>query len=204
MELAKLSTRILCDNIPESVLLYSKTIIYCFAHNDINLPLITKSVFELKKKYNIPCYILNNKEFMSGVSKYDEVKDYYLKNNINVLPISYNNNWINTKIESDAVIDWCIDKNIKNIIICAPVFHITRAYMTIVSSLIDINRNLINIYSLPAKIDDWKNTTITHQGKNINSFNNFIEVELDRIIQYSEKKDIKKPEIIWEYIMNRN
>lgn len=76
--------------------------------------------------------------------------------------------------------------------------------MTIVSSLIDINSNLINIYSLPAKIDNWNNTTITHQGKNINTFNNFIEIELDRIIKYSGKKDIKKPEIIWEYIMNRN
>lgn len=49
MELAKLSTRILYDNIPDSVLLSSNTIIYCYAHNDINLPLITKSVFELKK-----------------------------------------------------------------------------------------------------------------------------------------------------------
>ena len=49
---------------------------------------------------------------------------------VDVSLIEYENDWINTKIESNSVLEWCIKQNIKNIIICAPIFHIVRAYMT--------------------------------------------------------------------------
>ena len=142
---------------------------------------------------------------MSGVSECNTVERLYNNFDIPIKFIQYENNWINTKIESIAVIDWCIENKIKNIIICAPIFHIVRAYMTMVSSQLEKESNIdINIYAQSAPIDKWSNTTITHQGENINSFNNFIRIELDRIDEYILKGDIKCPQQIWDYMMKRD
>ena len=205
MELAKLSTRILYDTIPNVITKNNNnnSIVYCFAHNDLNIPLMAKKIVE--KNFNLPNYILDNKYLMSGVNSCDCVKEKYAKYNLNFETIPYDENWINTKIESDAVIKWTINKRIKNIIVCAPIFHIVRAYMTIVSSLIDSDsEENINIYALPADIMNWGKKTITHQGKNINTFNNFIEIELKRIEDYTLKSDIKLPNKIWDYILFRD
>lgn len=196
--LARLSIRICLDIIPNK--LDGKTVIYCFAHNNINLKLIADAIKDKSIIYQT--YILNNKKYMSGVSQGVEVENFYKSNNINVKLIEYNEDWINTKIESNCVIDWAHKNEVKNIIICAPVFHIVRAFMTIVSSIIEKNIN-INIYALPAMVNNWNNETISHQGLNKTSFNNFIQIELDRIIKYTEKGDIKEPEEIWKYILNR-
>lgn len=196
MDLTQLSIRILYDIIPNSLL--DNTVIYCFAHNDINIPFIAETIKPLSNRF--PIYILKNIGYMSGVSDYKDVFKCYNNFNVSTNLIPYNDNWINTKIESIAVINWCVTNNIKNLIICAPIFHIIRAYMTIVSSLSHHN---INIYAIPAQIKKWSNTTITHQGKNINSFNNFINIELDRIEKYILKGDILEPKSIWDYMLKR-
>ena len=197
---SQLSIRIIYDIIPKDLI--ENTIIYCFSHNDINIPHMAKHIQLISGIY--PTYILNNPVYMSGVSDCNTVGKLYHSYSIPINFIDYENNWINTKIESISVIDWCIKKKIKNIIICAPIFHIVRAYMTTVSSLLDKEPNIdMNIYATSAPIDKWSNTTITHQGKNINSFNNFIGIELDRIEEYVIKGDIKDPSIIWDYMMKR-
>lgn len=197
MDLTQLSIRILYDIIPDS-LLDNNTAIYCFAHNDINIPFIATTIQPFSNRF--PIYILKNIGYMSGVSDYKDVIALYNSFDISTKVIEYNDNWINTKIESNAVISWCASNNIKNLIISAPIFHIIRAYMTIVSSLSDHN---INIYAIPVKINQWSNITITHQGKNRNSFNNFIKIELERIEKYILKGDILQPNIIWDYMLKR-
>ena len=200
MSQSQLSIRIIYDIIPEE--LNTNTIAYCFAHNDINIPYMAKHMKRLNEL--CPIYILNNLNYMSGVSDFKTVEKIYNSFDIPIKLIDYENTWINTKIESIALIDWCIKHKIKNILICAPIFHIVRAYMTVVSSLLDKDTNIdINIYALSAPIDNWTNTTITHQGKNVNSFNNFIRIELDRIDEYIKKGDIKDPSNIWDYMMKR-
>lgn len=200
MSQSQLSIRIIYDILPEDLPI--DTVIYCFAHNDINIPYIAQHIKLLSNIY--PVYILENINNMSGVSECKSVEKLYNSFSIPIKFIPYDNNWINTKIESKAVIDWCIKNKIKNIIICAPIFHIVRAYMTMVSSQLDKGHNIdINIYAQSAPIDKWSNTTITHQGKSINSFNNFIRIELDRIDEYALKGDIKDPQTIWEYMMKR-
>ena len=204
MDLAKLSTRIFFDIIPKEVVNNNKdTIVYCFAHNNLNIPLMAKKISNLN--YNLPNYILDNKTLMSGVSSSDEVKEIYLNYELEFNLIPYDYSWINTKIESDVVLNWCNNNGKKNIIICAPIFHIVRAFMTMSSSLIDLNlKEKINIYSILSFIDDWNEQTITHQGRNINTFNNFIEIELKRIETYTIKGDIHHAKKIWDYILSRS
>ena len=198
--LTRLSIRICLDSIP--LKLNGNTQIYCFAHNDINIPYIANSVKKFSNIYNVN--VLKNKSYMSGVSEYKKVQELYKNKDIDTNLINYNEDWINTKIESEAVIDWLIENNVTNVIICAPVFHIVRAFMTLVSSLIDRNYDKkINVYALSGKFNDWNTETISHQGLNKTTFNNFIQIEIDRIIKYSDKGDIKSPKEIWNYIINR-
>lgn len=194
MDLTQLSMRICYDYIPDG-LSEDNTSIYCFAHNNINIPIIANAV------KNIPYskFILENKDFMSGVSSYRDTNLLYKSLGVDVEPIEYDNTWINTKIEADVVVEWARKQNIKNLIICAPVFHMVRAYMTTVSIILSRNLN-IRVYAVAGKIDDWKKITITHQGLNKASFNDFIIVEIERIVKYQEKGDILETDRIWEYI----
>ena len=113
--LARLSIRICLDMIPDK--LEGKTVIYCFAHNNTNLKLISDAIKDKSIIYQT--YILNNKKYMSGVSSGIEVEKFYKSNNINVKLIEYNEDWINTKIEATCVIDWAHKNKVKNSL----VFH---------------------------------------------------------------------------------
>lgn len=193
----RLAIRILSDSIPN----HKNRIFYCYAHNDLNIECMAKSVINNIKEGD-KVYILDNKSKMSGVSKSLIVSNQYKNLNINTNKIPYENETINTKIESNAVIEWAKKNNIKDLIICAPPFHILRAFMTIVSSAIDINYK-INIYAITGIVDNWRKMTISHQGLNKTSYNQFIELELDRISIYNKKGDIKNANIIWDYLMRR-
>ena len=89
MELTKLSTRILYDTIPNVITKNNneKSIVYCFAHNDLNIPLMAKKIVE--KNFNLPNYILDNKYLMSGVNSSDCVKENYAKYNLNQMCESF-------------------------------------------------------------------------------------------------------------------
>lgn len=193
----RLAIRVLSDSIPN----HKNRTFYCFAHNDINIECMAKSVKNIIND-NDKIFILDNKSKMSGVSNSSIVSKQYEFFNINTNKIPYDKDSINTKIESNAVIEWAKKNNIKDLIICAPPFHILRAFMTIVSSAIDINYK-INIYTLSGLVDNWRKITISHQGLNKTSFNNFIKLELDRISIYNKKGDIKNANIIWDYLMRR-
>lgn len=194
MELTQLSMRVCYDSIP-SDLKSCDTSVYCFAHNNINIPILANTV----KNLPYSKFILKNKTFMSGVSSFSETSPLYKSSGVDVEPIEYNDTWINTKIEADVVVEWARNQNIKNLIICAPVFHMVRAYMTTVSII--LKRKLdIKVYAAVGKVDDWRKVTITHQGLNKASFNDFIIVEIERILEYQKKGDILETCRIWEYI----
>lgn len=175
-------------------------IIYCFSHHESNIKCICNKVINLNSKV----YILGNPTSVSGINNFESNKEIYKQNNITVdsipcpnLPI------INTKIESDLIIDWAIKYNLKEIGICSPPYHLLRAYMTLVSSSIKKNYN-INIFPFSGITDDWNKKVVCHQGKNTESFNEMIDLELVRINNYTKKGDILEVKYILEYMDKRN
>ena len=90
-------------------------------------------------------------------------------------------------------------KKIDNIIICAPTFHILRAALTIISSAIQKGVN-INFSSIIVNNSNWYRQCITHQGNTKDIYHNVLEIELDRIHEYTKKCDIVSFKVIWEYL----
>lgn len=196
-----LSVRIFCDNVPENMN-RDETAIYCFAHHKINVPFMSRVLSYHDMMY--PVYILENNTHMSGVSCFNDNKDLYQDRDIHVNPIPYHENWINTKIECDAILSFFMERNIKNIILVAPAFHIERAMMTCISSLIDKGKEQdIRLFSRAASIDDWNDNTISHQGKTECSFYDMVLLEKERVQKYTNKGDIRPVTEIKEYFKQR-
>ena len=193
-ELANISIKIFSNIVPDNI-----EHIYCFAHNIINISCMAKSI----NNYNYNnIYLLNNKKSMSGVLSYNDVSAHYNKYNINTSSIPYNecHTSINTRIECEAIVDWIQNNNIKQLVICAPPYHILRAFMTL--SSVCIERNVyIKIYIINGVVENWNDITITHSGNTITTFNNVIDMEIERIYKYTKKGDILDCDTIWDFIM---
>lgn len=171
-------------------------IVYCFAHNSSSIETIILTL----KKYNInKIFLINNKKSVSGVETFDYNMRIYNDNNIKVTPIDYNESIIQTKIESNAVIDYLIKHNINKIILIAPIFHILRASLTFISSAMEYNF-FINITSLLDNNCIWNNKYITHQGQNELTVDLLLDKEIERIKIYTQKGDIKDIKLILNYL----
>jgi hypothetical protein len=152
------------------------------------------------KQHNIhTVHILKNTKKMSGVENYEVIEQKYKKLGITVIPIPFFEELITTKNESNRVIEYAILNKIANIIICAPTFHILRATLTIISSAIQKGVN-INFSSIIVNTNNWNMRCITHQGNTEDTFQNVLELELDRIYEYMKKDDILTFKVIWNYL----
>ena len=191
-DLLKLSTRIYSN----PIIFNSDTMVYCFSHKISTLdPMIN-----MLKKYKInKVHIIKNLEAISGVETYDKIVEKYKENNIECILIPFNYNIIQTKYESNIVIKHASDFLYKNIIIVAPIFHILRATMTMISSAIEQESNL-GIISIINDTSQWNQQCITHQGLTNDTIINTLELEFDRILKYMTKGDIKSTQKIWEYL----
>lgn len=193
MELYKLNTRIFSKKIE-----YNKNnlIVYCFAHNISMIEHIVDGLIQ----HNIHIvHILKNIKEISGVENYEVIEKKYKELGITVALIPFFEDTINTKNESNIVIEYAMINKIDNIIICAPTFHILRASLTIISSAIQKGVN-INFSSIIVNNSNWDTQCITHQGNTKDKYHNVLELELDRIYEYKKKGDILSFKIIWNYL----
>ena len=174
----------------------NNSFIYCFSHHLQTIPYIAK---DLQNKNIQTIYIIKNKTKMSGVDTYDTISEKYKEYNITTKFIPYTQSTINTKVESNVVIQWAIDNKIDELVIVAPPFHIIRALMTIISSSIELHSN-IHIRSFIPSTFNLNETYITHQGLTCASINELILMEVERIEKYMEKGDIKAIEQIYNYL----
>ena len=192
MDLLNLSIRIFSDTIPKEFHTY------CFAHNIETLDSIIETLIENKISEII---ILENKKELSGVSDYIKTNIKYTSRGIKTTNIKFDDDMINTRNESEYVIKWCHENNIKNLLLISPVFHTLRSTMTFISTMIDLNINL-NIFVLPSKIN-WSKKYITHQGLSNEFSQKLVESENQRIQKYTLKGDIKEPKVILNYFNSR-
>ena len=196
-----LTVQILCDKIPQK----KDYMIYCFAHHDINVDIMAKTVNALFSEYKqtFPVYILGNITKLSGVSSSIKVKEIYDTYNIEVRIIPYNKESINTRIEVESIVEYFHNFKHNNIILVSPAFHSKRAFMTTISYLIDKSYDL-SFYSKAATIYDCTTETISHQGLTKCSFSEMVNLEQKRIVTYTQKGDIRNCNEIIEYLKSRN
>ena len=193
MELYKLNTRIFSNKIDYN---RNNLMVYCFAHNICMIEHIVDGLIQ----HNIyAVHILKNIKQMSGVENYEVIEKKYKELGISVIFIPFFEDMINTKNESNRVIEYAMMNKIDNIIICAPTFHILRASLTIISSAIQNGVN-INISSIIVNNSNWNRQCITHQGNTMDTYHNILELELDRIYEYMKKGDILSFKVIWQYL----
>jgi len=193
-DIAQLSIKILGQRLPTNI-----EHIYCFAHNIINIPCMINALNLHTHNKNI--VILDNRKLMSGVLPSRDISRIYNDHGFKISMVPFNESFtsINTRTESEAVIDWVIQNNIKQLCITAPPYHMLRAFMTLNSVCIEKNIN-IKIYVINGVVENWNATTITHDGKTITSFENVINMEFKRIQKYTTKGDIQPCNLIWDYI----
>lgn len=197
MELFKLNTRLF--SMPNEIKNDTSTLVYCFAHHENN---IFNIVDGLKQHSITNIYILQNQTEMSGIDDYKKNSSHYKSFDISTSFIPFSDSTINTKNESDTVIQYALTNNIKKIFICAPTFHILRAAMTIISSAIIINADIkFTVLVPPMENKNWlEKSFTTHQGESNEKSGELLELELDRIYSYINKGDIKPANEIWKYL----
>lgn len=192
LDLIKLSSRIYSN----STQITQNTLVYCFAHNTSMLdPMITS----LARHHIDKIHIIQNSKPASGVETYEEVMKKYNQYGIVTAYIPFNHDIIQTKYEADAVIKYAIQEGYKRIVLVAPIFHILRASMTMISSAIELNAD-IKISSIINTTSNWNELCSTHQGTTNASLDKTLELDLERIPKYMDKGDIKTCKEIWEYL----
>jgi hypothetical protein len=194
MDLYKLNTRIFSKSIDYKN--EKNVMVYCFAHN---ISMIEHIVDGLKQHNIHAVHILKNIKEMSGLLNYEIIEKKYKELGITVDLIPFFEDMINTKNESNRVIEYALMNKIDNIIICSPTFHILRASLTIISSAIQKGVN-INFSSIIVNNSNWYTPCITHQGNTKDIYHNVLELELDRIYEYTKKCDILSFKVIWDYL----
>lgn len=176
-----------------------RTMVYCFAHHIDNLYMMRRG---LKRRGIRSVCLLDNVTAMSGVSSGAETRRAYEDDGFAVTGIPFAHESINTKLESDVVVDWAVANEYTHIIAVAPPFHALRAIMTLVSSVMDKGAS-IHVSCCPGETNDWRATSVTHQGKTISSGKDLLAMELERIARYTDAGDIRPVDDIWAYFDQR-
>ena len=205
-----LSVKIYCDNlhIVPWQKIAGRAAVYLFAHHPVNVPLMAKSILHMMQvsRQKLPVFILHNNNEVSGVLPFEENRDIYRQFGVRVLPLQQPLQcWdiIHTKNESLAVARSLAAAGFSHVILCTPAFHIKRAFMTFVSSLHD-SATRLQVFSRPARIEDWNAATISHQGRTECSYSEMVPLEEERIRAYTKKKDILPASAILEYLEKRD
>ena len=195
-------TNIYNNYIPEHV-----TNIYLFCEQES----LNECMFnQLQNLPNLECIFILDSAPLSGYIGFEELQnilvhkykiDYRM---IVAVPFLYQHeNMINTYTESKSLCEYLYKKDIKDLIILAPVFHLPRAVISFVSVLIKEfpNEKHINIYSLAGNLNNWTTVEYIHsQGTLRGTVNELILSEMKRIECYTKKGDLLPIDKILEYI----
>ena len=171
--------------------------IYCMAHPLSSIHYMT----QVLQNFDGQIYIIGNNTCMSGVSDVKKNLEKYREYGINIEIIPYDKKDINTRIESEIVVQYMNQNGHNEFIIVAPPYHLLRSYLTMASCIIDFNWNII-VFPQSATCSNWKQTIVTHQGKTNASAENVVNLEIERIDWYIRKGDIRPVSTLLKGFLN--
>ena len=196
MDLLKLQTYLFSQQMP---LLDSDTMVYCFAHH---VSMLAPMMTELKEQGCCVVHILNNETEMSGVAPYETIEGMYTSAGFTVVPIPFSAPLIQTKNESAAVVQYAQSQHIKRIVYCAPLFHIFRAGLTLMSTAIE-QRADFGLTAIILPLNRLNTLCVTHQGRTQEPFATVLQMEYERIEKYIMTGDILPAPTLWRRLLGK-
>lgn len=180
--------------------------LYIYAHQ----PHFYPSMFNIMTKIHsdTKVYLLDSPPGMSGYRGFNETKQILLnETNIEekmIIPIPFkfvDEGMVNTFNESKNLVLYLNKHSIKNIMISSPIFHLPRAFITLVSVL---GRDINVFCHRCGYIQDWNLGKYTHsQGVLKNTTSKLLESEIDKISLYHKKGDLISISEVLDYLDNR-
>ena len=172
---------------------------------------LNNSMFsQIQNLPNIEHIFILDSPSKSGYVGFDKMKNILVHEyNIDyrvIIPVPFlyeNENMINTYNESLSLVDYLYKNFIEDLVVLAPVFHLPRAVLTLVSVIINncSQDKYINIYSLAGNINNWTTKVLTHsQGKLTGTVNELFESEMKKIEDYTKKGDLLEIDRVLEYL----
>ena len=182
--------------------------IYIYAHQPHFYKFILETIHLLSD--NTKIYLLDSPPGVSGYEGFDKTQDLLINNygikEENIVPIPFlyeHEEMINTMNESLSVVRYFFNNNIKNVLIGSVVFHLPRAFLSLLSASIEQEHNM-NIFCLKSGfIQDWDASYVHSQGILEASVYDLLNIELQKINIYHNKGDLVSLYDAIEYINTR-
>jgi len=182
--------------------------IYIYANQPHFYKFIFENIHLLEEDTKI-C-LLDSPPSMSGYEGFEKTRDLLMNNygikEDNIVPIPFlyaHEDMINTMNESLSVVRYFFNNNIKNVLIGSVVFHLPRAFLSLLSSSIEQEHNM-NIFCLKSGfIQDWDASYVHSQGILEASVYDLLNIELQKINIYHNKGDLVSLYDAIEYINTR-
>ena len=201
-DLLALSVRVFGDKLPKQV-----EVVYAFSQTKDNEDGMCDAVKILSEQYPKAVILMSGEDGSRGCGWEGFARFKQCLENAGVsaqrmegVPFPESEANINTLNESRALLNFCSRREISDIIIVAPPFHLLRCSITFVSCLVSESRRRPLVYSSAALSMSWIETVAHSQGRLRGSRSSFIYSEISRIWRYYVKGDLEHPRDVFNWL----
>ena len=203
MALNELSIRVLCDIrakiTVDGAVLYSQT-----KDNQNSVILAAKNILYNKLAKKILFIKSGPISGYPGFSTWtSELNKLGIQSNDMVGVELMKTNSLNTLIESQAFINYALQKKYHSLYVVSSPFHQLRAFMTLVTVALRYYPDLL-IFSYSGISLPWSDKVVHSQGTLLGARKDLIKAEFERIEKYKQKGDLSSETKIIEYLNKRD
>lgn len=112
--------------------------------------------------------------------------------------------FLHTYSESKALVNYARENGWDELVIVAPPFHQTRAFISVVTAILKSGINNLRVYNQPGEALSWSEEVMHSQGTLRGTRKDFIVTESRRIPIYQEKGDLVSLDSVFDYLKWRN
>ena len=197
-QLPELLFRTLNDPLPES----PADAAYLFGQTACN----QASSFSAARKSEARKILILNTEPRSGSPGFSVWQQELIESGIDthrIQPVPMDQNTpLNSRTESQALMQYVRQKGFQSVEIIAPPFHQLRAFMTAITIALEQNAKTA-LFSRPGTAVSWHETVVHSQGELTAPRSELIHTELARIETYQIKGDLASFDQILDYLNRR-
>jgi hypothetical protein len=110
---------------------------------------------------------------------------------------------LHTGIEAQSMVSYAKVQGYESMVVIAPPFHQTRAYMAAVTAALKIYPALM-LYNYPGNTQPWQQLVTHSQGNVHDSRSGLVKGEINRIYKYQETGELSTTNEILAYMNKRN
>ena len=203
MKILELTIRTLCDVraeiVADGVFLYSQT-----KDNQYSVLSAARQVMNGRLAEKILIVKSGSKSGYPGYSVWEKELHQMGIQKCSILGVDLSDTGtLNTLIEAEAMVNFAMRKQYRDIYIIASPFHQLRAFMTSVTAALNIYPEL-RIYSYNGKSLSWIDTVAHSQGTTSGQRKELIRGEIERIQIYQQKGDLASVNDVLKYLDKRD